>query len=523
MPVCESLRCRYLHDINKFLQSKPPDIGEECHVFNLKGHCPRGISCRFGSKHITENGRNIVNEETREHYEKNVPKTLSFYTREIDVKLKMRMYDFKKSEEILDILPKAKPPPLITPFGPFSPPTWGTSEIDFTEDIDVPIPPQTDVIPPLIEEAVGPCPDEDQFQLHLAEKKKISWKDKLYLMSMANFGNLPFRRICKEYGADVTCSEMVIATSILESQPFEWLLTKRHETEDIFGVQLFGNNPFSMTRCAQLLEEKTNIDFIDINVGSPGEMMMRPRGTNQIRREKAVETIVRCISRVTSLPVTVLTRLGDYADEKVSSKFLQNYKSCQVSLVTVHGRNRETKQVNWEYNNDLAKKLSPVEVFGLSDIFSYSDYVQIKEQYPDVAGALIGRGALVKPWIFGEIKEQRDWDISSSERFEVLKRFVNYGLEHWGSDTKGVELTRKFLLEWLSFLCRYIPVGLLEQPPQKINDRSPKYVGRDDLETLLGSQNPADWVKISEMLLGPYPENYQFSPRVKSNMWPIET
>lgn len=55
-------------------------------------------------------------------------------------------------------------------------------------------------------------------------------------------------------------------------------------------------------------------------------------------------------------------------------------------LVQVHGRNRETKQVSWEYNNDLAKKLSPVEVFGLSDIFSYSDYVQIKEQYPDVAG-----------------------------------------------------------------------------------------------------------------------------------------
>lgn len=30
MPVCESLRCKYLHDVNKFLQSKPPDIGEEC-------------------------------------------------------------------------------------------------------------------------------------------------------------------------------------------------------------------------------------------------------------------------------------------------------------------------------------------------------------------------------------------------------------------------------------------------------------------------------------------------------------
>jgi hypothetical protein len=57
-----------------------------------------------------------------------------------------------------------------------------------------------------------------------------------------------------------------------------------------------------------------------------------------------------------------------------------------------------------------------------------------------------------------------------------------------------VETTRRFLLEWLSYTCRYIPVGLLEVVPQRINWRPPSYYGRDDLETLMASDSAADWV-----------------------------
>lgn len=65
-------------------------------------------------------------------------------------------------------------------------------------------------------------------------------------------------------------------------------------------------------------------------------------------------------------------------------------------------------------------------------------------------------------------------------------------MEHWGSDSKGVETTRRFMLEWLSFLHRYVPVGILEQPPQRMNERVPAYNGRSDLETLLSS--PGDFL-----------------------------
>jgi tRNA-dihydrouridine synthase 3 len=102
---------------------------------------------------------------------------------------------------------------------------------------------------------------------------------------------------------------------------------------------------------------------------------------------------------------------------------------------------------------------------------------------------------------------------------EMLKKFAKYGLEHWGSDTVGVNQTRRYLCEWSSFLYRYVPVGIIETLPQRMNLRPEIFEGRDYLETLMSSGNVKDWVKISEMLLGPAPESFDFVPKHKSNSY----
>jgi tRNA-dihydrouridine synthase len=63
----------------------------------------------------------------------------------------------------------------------------------------------------------------------------------------------------------------------------------------------------------------------------------------------------------------------------------------------------------------------PIPIFGGGDVFSSQDYWE-KVEYSGVDGVMVARGALIKPWIFTEIKERREWDISSKERLELIRR-----------------------------------------------------------------------------------------------------
>lgn len=120
-------------------------------------------------------------------------------------------------------------------------------------------------------------------------------------------------------------------------------------------------------------------------------------------------------------------------------------------------------------------------MFGNGDAYDHRTYWENVEA-TGVDGIMIARGALIKPWIFTEIKERRDWDISARERLDMIGNLASFGLEHWGSDTLGVNATRRFVCEAMSFTYRYIPVGLLERFPSSLNDRPYPFRGRDELE-----------------------------------------
>lgn len=476
-------QCRYSHDLQAFLSAKPADLGDKCPLVEAHSGCRYGAVCRFAEAHP---GGATAAPHSVDGIS-GTPGECNALSKELQQALRKRHFDFGPSEKILKEI------------------SCGAAVNGVTNG-----------------QTLNECIDD----VGPEEPKKVDFQGKLYLAPLTTVGNLPFRRVCKEFGADITCGEMAMAANLLQGQPSEWALLKRHSSEDLFGVQLCGAHPDVMTRCAQLLKDKCSVDFVDINMGCPIDFVYKKgAGSGLMGRAKKLAEIVYGMVGALDIPLTVKMRAGMHEGRPIAHQVIAQLVEAprKPALITVHPRSREqryTKSADWAYLDRCAQAASPIPVFGSGDVLSWED-AEKRLSETSVSGLMIARGALIKPWIFTEIKEKRHWDISSSERLDILRRYTAYGLDHWGSDTEGVERTRRFLLEWLSFLHRYIPVGLLEVLPQKINERPPPYRGRDDLETLFASPSCADWLKISEMLLGPLPEGFSFLPKHKANAYSV--
>ncbi|XP_006002747.1 tRNA-dihydrouridine(47) synthase [NAD(P)(+)]-like isoform X2 [Latimeria chalumnae] len=510
-------KCRFMHDIHKYMAMKPADIGDRCYLYDTFGRCKYGVTCRFAKAHVGENYKNTVNEELIKQCERRVT-TKNNLDKSLQHLLRKKKIVFEQSDKYLKELTnskKAGSKAKESSFHQAKPVAdekvlMGVRRCDSLETKEA----------DQVESRNTACVNVDLKSNSVEELKKTSLPEKK--MTASNLGQEESSHV----NSVTSTSEKTVGTvtdeDIIKLRPCEKkTLDFRDKLYLAPLTTLEGSFPDTMTKCAELLNQTIDVDFVDINVGCPIDLVYnKGGGCALMHRTNKFEQIVKGMNSVLDVPLTVKLRTGVQERTNIAHKLIPDLRNWGVSLVTLHGRSREqryTKLADWDYIDYCSKVAQPMSLFGNGDILSFEDANRAKQT--GVSGIMIARGALIKPWLFTEIKERRHWDISSSERFDILKNFTNYGLEHWGSDTQGVEKTRKFLLEWLSFLCRYIPVGVLEHVPQKINERPPYYLGRNYLETLMASQNIVDWIKISEMLLGPVPQNFIFLPKHKANSY----
>lgn len=534
--------CKFSHEISDYMKRKPKDIHSHCPLFDAFGECEYGLKCRFASAHTVNKG----------HASDVVIENVTETEKEKDVNMRRKREDEETNQLSLDLrecLRKNK-----YRFGCIKRKDKRNQKSGSRSPKEA----DPDIKPPLPEEA-DPSP-------LIPERKKIDFKRKIYVAPLTTVGNLPFRRLLKQTGADITCGEMAMSSNILQAQQSEWALLRRHKSEDVFGVQIAGGHGDQMARVCELLTRETDIDFIDINMGCPIDLVCRAGSGSALmtRPARLLEVISGALTgiqigqqhRLQSRKIlagssafycpalSVKLRTGWSEKQPSAHKLVSKISTTRSSMtfvdldssqwckldnsqsvraIAIHGRSRlqrYTKEADWDYIYRCADACSDNVVdtsfIGGGDVLSFVEFDEhLKNGKLDTC--MIARGALIKPWLPIEIKERRHFDISASERFDLLKDFVKFGLEHWGTDQKGVNRTRRYLLEWQSFLCRYVPVGILEHLPQKINDRPAPYYGRNDLETLMASDQAVDWIKLSELLLGSVPDDFEFAPKHKAN------
>jgi len=542
-------RCNREHNIRKYLQEGRRDdlvsFGGKCPVFEAQGRCPAGWKCRFVQSHMDEiqheDGRKelvLVGQrpETSQDAAEDDwrPGVANVVSNDVKHGLSRKKVTLEKADTWIG---------------------WLKQEIERVKANEL----KTKAEKEATAQEYRAQFVEPPFKP--SEKRKVYFgRETPVLAPLTTQGNLPFRRICVELGAQGTYSEMALAADLLNGKKSEWALMKTHESElapprfdglgaaqggydntrDLkFGAQIAASAPWVAAKATEAMARYLpHLRLIDVNCGCPIDMVFRAgAGSGLLTQPNKLERIIRGMNTVSGeIPITAKLRVGVLNNQENAVRNIERLAFGGVDVrdhigapgcaaVTLHGRSRQQrykKPADWAYiaecaalvksYNEASADLTDTArepdaatrpntpggkmyFLGNGDCYTHLDYFDHIDK-ASVDTVMIARGALIKPWIFEEIEKGQYLDKSATERLGYVEKFARYGMEVWGSDEMGIGTTRRFLLEYLNFAHRYTPIGLLEYLPPSINDRSPGYRGRNDLETLMASNNYKDWIKI---------------------------
>lgn len=255
----------------------------------------------------------------------------------------------------------------------------------------------------------------------------MNFSKKLFLAPMADVTNSAFRLLCRGYGADVVCTELISANAIVRKNERTTRLITHCEEERPAGIQLFGSEKDVIVKAAGIVRD--DFDFIDFNLGCPSQKILEQGcGAALLKRKGKVEEILRGLANA-GKPVTIKIRAG--TDER-HLNFLEIGKTaeeCGVSAVAFHARTVKqgySGNAEWKWIKELKENIS-IPVIGNGDV---CDGKSAERMYRETGcdSVMIGRAAIGNPFVFREAKEYLECgkEIGKADAREKIKCYLSF-------------------------------------------------------------------------------------------------